>query len=144
MKFIFREAIDEDAKDIAGLSNQLGYVISQPATLQNLEIIRQNKNEIVFVAVDKKEVVGWAHVFYTTRLESGSFCEIGGLVVNADYRRTGIGKMLVENAKAWSKSKGVSFLRVRSNVKRQEAHEFYIRLGFKESKEQKVFEIDLS
>jgi GNAT superfamily N-acetyltransferase len=144
MKFLFREAVDEDARDIAVLSNQLGYLISQQATVENLESIRKKENEIVFVAVDEKEVVGWIHIFHTTRVESGSFCEIGGLVVNANYRRTGIGKTLVEKAKTWSMDKLVASLRVRTNVKRQEAHEFYIRLGFNESKEQKVFEIDLS
>jgi GNAT superfamily N-acetyltransferase len=96
------------------------------------------------VAFHQKKIVGWIHVFQTTRLESGSFCEIGGLVVDDQYRRKGIGKLLIQHIKPWCLSKGNPALRVRCNTKRKEAHEFYFQLGFNENKEQKVFEINLS
>jgi GNAT superfamily N-acetyltransferase len=144
MKLLLREAITADAEDIARLSNQLGYPIPADATLLNLKTISENKNELVSVAVHEEKIVGWIHVFQTLRLESGPFCEIGGLVVDDQYRRMGIGKMLVEHIKPWCINKGTPALRVRSNVKRKEAHEFYFQLGFGENKQQKVFEIDLS
>ena len=144
MKFFVREADFKDVNDIARLSNQLGYAITALATLQNLEAINNHPYEAVFVAVNEGKCVGWIHVFHTTRLESGSFCEIGGLVVDDQYRRSGIGKLLVDHIKPWCVNKGTSSLRVRSNIKRKEAHEFYSRLGFNESKQQKIFEINLS
>jgi GNAT superfamily N-acetyltransferase len=142
MKFFVREAAPKDADDIAGLSNQLGYAMSASATLQNLETILNNKNELVLVAVHEEKVIGWIHVFQTTRLESGSFCEIGGLVVDDQYRRMGAGKLLIEHIKPWCIAKASS-LRVRSNIKRTQAHEFYHQCGFSETKQQKVFEIKL-
>ena len=144
MKLLLREAATKDAEEITRLSNQLGYAISVPATLQNLKTISENQNEIIGVAVHEEKVVGWIHAFQTTRLESGSFCEIGGLVVDNQYKRMGIGKMLIEHIKPWCIGKGTTALRVRTNVKRTEAHEFYFQLGFMENKEQKVFEISLS
>jgi GNAT superfamily N-acetyltransferase len=63
--------------------------------------------------------------------------------VNNLYRKKGIGKMLIEKAADWGREKGNKKLRLRCNVKRAEAHLFYQHLNFKESKQQKVFEIDI-
>jgi len=141
MKITIREAIDDDATAIASLSDQLGYTISVEATLQNLQIVNQSPNEIIHVAVHEQKVVGWIHAFLAVRLESASFCEIGGLVVDQQYRRMGIAKELIDHIKPWCKNKGANILRVRSNVKRTEANQFYIQTGFSEIKQQKVFEM---
>ena len=143
MKFFVRESVAKDAEDITGLSKQLGYSLSADDTLQNLKTIHENKNEIVLVAANEEKVVGWIHAFLATRVESGSFCEIGGLVTDGRYRRMGIGKLLIEHIKSWCMTKGIPVVRVRCNMKRTEAHKFYSGLGFTENKQQKVFEIDL-
>ena len=88
-------------------------------------------------------VVGWIHVFYSLRLESHSFCEIGGLVVHEDYRGRGIGSMLVGSVKDWCISLDCPTLKVRSNILRVPAHQFYKNLGFQEKKQQKIFELPL-
>lgn len=144
MEFFIRDAVLEDAEDIARLTVQLGYPASTAATLQNLAIIFKNPNEKMMVAIDKEKCVGWAQVSHTTRVETGSFGEIVGLVVDDQYRNKGIGKRLIDHCKRWCIDKGVSTLRLRSNIKRKEAHEFYYHLGFSEIKQQKVFEIKLS
>jgi hypothetical protein len=41
-------------------------------------------------------------------------------------------------------NKGKYKLRVRCNVKRIRAHEFYTKLGFRETKESKIFEMNLT
>jgi GNAT superfamily N-acetyltransferase len=143
MKITIREAIADDATEITGLSAQLGYSMSVGDTLNNIDIINQNPNEIIRVFVQEKKVVGWIHVFLAVRLESASFCEIGGLVVHEQYRRMGIAKQLIDHIKPWCAGKGTNILRVRSNIKRSDAHQFYLQTGFREVKQQKVFEIDL-
>lgn len=143
MDISIRPAGDEDAAAISRLSYQLGYAVDEPATLENLKAVNKNENEVVYVALDHKEVIGWIHVFDTVRLESGSFCEIGGLVVDDRYRGKGIGRMLIDHVKSWCVNRKVSRLRLRSNVIRDRAHTFYRNLGFIETKQQKVFEITL-
>ena len=143
MDFLIRTAVKDDAAAIAGLSGQLGYPISREATLDNLSIILQNNNETIFVALHEDKVIGWIGVIKTIHLASGPHCEIGGLVVHADYHRKGIGKKLVDQARLWSLQQDQHMLRVRCNVKRKEAHRFYFQLGFSEKKEQKIFEINL-
>ena len=144
MEIFIRDAALDDAEDITRLTIQLGYPSSADVTLQNLTIIFKNQNEKMIVAVHNKTCVGWAQVSHTTRLETGSFVEIVGLVVDDQYRNKGIGKTLIAYCKSWCIDKGVKTLRLRSNIKRKEAHESYYHLGFSEIKQQKVFEIKLS
>ena len=144
MHLTTREATMDDVAAITELSNQLGYVITEATTKQNLQSILAESKDLVTVAIYDERVAGWIHVFRTVRLESGAFFEIGGLVVAQQYRRKGIGRSLIAHAKDWCSKTAVTSLRVRCNVKRKEAHDFYRSLGFNESKEQKVFEINLS
>ena len=143
MDVIVREVNVEDAPRIAELSSQLGYARSVPATSRTIESIIRHPDEIIRVAVHQQMVVGWIHVFYATRVESSPFCEIGGIVIDDHYRHKGIGKLLVASIKPWCMTKGTSMLRVRCNIKRNEAHQFYLTLGFEEVKQQTVFEINM-
>ena len=139
---IIREVTAEDAPAIAALSHQLGYTISEAQTLQNIHALQQSERHATFVAVDVK-VIGWMGVSYTISLESPPMCEVHGLVKDEQYRNKGIGKLLIEKAKEWSRDKAVGKLRLRCNVIRTETHKFYEHLGFAEVKQQKVFEINV-
>ena len=140
---IIREIIAQDAAAITLLSYQLGYSISEEQTVQNINALMQSNRHDVFVAVDEQHVIGWMGVSCNISLESSPMCEIHGLVVNEKYRNKGIGKMLIEKAKQWSRDKGINKLRLRCNIKRTDAHKFYTNAGFTEIKQQKVFEINL-
>jgi GNAT superfamily N-acetyltransferase len=94
-----------------------------------------------FVAMYENDVIGWIGMAQAVQIESAPFCEIRGLIVDEKYRGKGIGKLLIEKAKQWSKATGNKTLRLRTNVIRKETHLFYQHLGFKEIKEQKVFEM---
>lgn len=135
-----RPITTEDAPAVAELSRQLGYVFSTEETRLAIERITSSGSDAAFVALDEQRVIGWIHVFYTVRLESAPFCEIGGMVVDEQYRGRGVGKQLIAGAELWCADKGINKLRVRSNTKRGDAHRFYLNAGFNESKEQKVFE----
>ena len=140
---IIREIIAQDAAAITLLSHQLGYSISEEQTMQNINALIQSNRHDVFVAVDEHQVIGWMGVSYNISLESIPMCEIHGLVVDEQYRSKGIGKMLIEKAKQWSRNKGINKLRLRCNTIRTDAHKFYTNAGFTEIKQQKVFEINL-
>jgi len=132
-----------DANTIAKLSSQLGYNFPADKTAHQIAAINASSFDAAFAAVADNTIVGWIHVFYAIRLECDLFCEIGGLVTDEGHRGSGVGKLLVAKAKEWCIEKGCSLLRVRSNARRTEAHNFYKHLGFNESKLQKVFELHL-
>ncbi|WP_103067991.1 GNAT family N-acetyltransferase [Aquimarina sediminis] len=140
MEISIENAKVEDAESITELSGQLGYTASVTITQNRLIEILNNKDHCVFMAVNNKNIVGWIHGFYTLRVESDAFVEIGGLVVNENYRNKGIGKLLVEHIIDWSKQKKQSKVRVRCNTIRTESHKFYESIGFIKNKEQKIFD----
>lgn len=143
MNLIIRPIRETDATSVCHLSAQLGYSISIEDTLTNIKLVRKQKDHIAFAAVENNIVIGWVHAFKTITIESLPFVELAGLVVDETYRGKGIGKALVHSIKAWSTGQNIFTLRVRSNVKRNEAHRFYLSKGFHEIKEQKVFSLDL-
>lgn len=144
MEFLIREAKVEDASSIADLSYQLGYPSTNDETIDRLQAILSSSDNSVYVVCCRDVVVGWVHAFHSLRLESASFVEIGGLVIDVNHRNKGFGKLLINRVFEWAKSKGINRIRVRCNVIRKETHHFYQSLGFKETKEQKVFAIDLA
>ncbi len=139
-----RKVIAADAADISRLSYQLGYNFSIEETAIQIAAISNSANDVAYVAIDNNKAAGWIHVFYTMRLECNSYCEIGGLVIDEQYRGKGVGRMLIEQIKPWCLLKHCKELRVRSNIKRTEAHQFYEHLGFLGTKQQKVFRIILN
>jgi GNAT superfamily N-acetyltransferase len=129
-----------DAEALTRLSGELGYTTSDTEVRIRLGAILAHPDHAAFVAEHPDlGLLGWIHVFASLRIESGSFAEIGGLVVMEAQRRTGVGQALVEVAEQWTWERGLTMLRVRTNVNRSEAHDFYRKLDFREIKTQKVF-----
>ena len=68
----------------------------------------------------------------------------GGLVVKDGMRGLGVGKRLCAEVEAWTKSKGLTLVRVTSRSTREGAHRFYLREGYRQTKTSAVFEKVLS
>ena len=139
LKITIRSAQKKDSSVIAKLSSQLGYPSVATQIQKRLRKIFSHPDTIVLVAHADQKIVGWIHLFINLRIESDTFAEIGGLVVDEKYRSHGIGKLLTQEAEKRAKERGLKKLRVRSNVIREYAHRFYLNLGYKEEKIQKVF-----
>src|SRR5574337_1967686 len=112
------------SETVQKLSEQLGYSLSIHQIEENVKEILGSEDHIALVAIDSEKVVGWMHAFKAMFIESRPFIEIGGLVVDEDYRGKGIGKKLINEIKRWCIEKNILSLRVRSQIKRKEAHDF--------------------
>lgn len=135
-----RTAQTEDAGRIAALSGQLGYPSSGASIRRRLRNLLGNSEHAIWVAeADEGTVAGWIHIFVKQLLESDREAEIGGLVVDREFRGRGAGKALVERAERWAKARRLKSLYVRSNVVRKDAHIFYQKLGYKIIKTQSAF-----
>ncbi len=141
MDISIRHAAIEDYESISKLSNQLGYSSSNQSIQNRLEVILEKDDTCVFVARDVNHIIGWIHGFHTHRVESDSFVEIGGLIVQKEYRQQGIGKLLVKTIIEWAQSLECEMVRVRSNTRRIESQPFYEGIGFMRSKQQHVFDL---
>lgn len=128
-----------DAEAVTKLSAQLGYETTPSQLTRRFLAPGQDPNNGLFVTVHDAEVVGWLHVYGVRLLETDGYAEIGGVVVNAAVRRQGVGRLLVQQAEAWTAAQGFGELRLRSGLHRGEAHAFYKRLGYKLTKTSHMF-----
>ena len=135
-----RTARLEDAGAIAGLSGQLGYPSSAASVRRRLRNLLPKRDHAIWVAENGAgSVAGWIHVFVYELLESDRQAEIGGLVIDENFRGQGAGKALVERAERWAKARRLGSVYVRSNIIRKEAHVFYQKQGYEIIKTQHAF-----
>ena len=135
-----RPMVAKDADGVAALATQLGYPSTPDDVHRRFERIAANDLHAVFVAGSQdRQVDGWVHVFVCHLMESDPYAEIGGLIVDERRRGSGIGHRLLEQAETWARAKACASIRLRSNIIRKEAHEFYLKRGYTVIKTQHAF-----
>ncbi|WP_243299529.1 GNAT family N-acetyltransferase [Bacillus litorisediminis] len=136
---MIRRAKLEDVTEIVRLSSQLGYPVSVEQGRSRLERLLDNPEHAVFVyETGENKLGGWVHVF--GKLLIGlEYAEIGGLVVDQQSRRQGIGAKLMKQCEDWARDYGFSQVRLRSGGQRKEAHQFYKQIGYENIKWSQVF-----
>jgi GNAT superfamily N-acetyltransferase len=139
MSIHVREARLTDADRIAELVAQLGYGATPDEIRSRLEIILNRGDQQVFVADDDGRAIGWVHGAISDGLDVAPYVRIAGLVVDAGYRRAGVGRMLMTHIEAWSMSRGHAVVRLTSTDARTAAHRFYERIGYTNIKTQYSF-----
>lgn len=136
-----RPMSERDVEQAAGLSAQLGYPVESARLMERFRKVASDTDAEILVAESPAgALAGWVHVCGRRSLEADAHAEIAGLVVDASRRRQGIGRGLVEAAETWAREHGYPRLRVRSNVTRDGAHDFYPGIGFARLKTQHVYE----
>jgi GNAT superfamily N-acetyltransferase len=130
---------ENDSARLAGLAGQLGYPSTPEQIAGRLAGILTRPDQAVFVAEADGQAAGWVHVFACPTVELDLHAEVGSLVVERDQRGQGIGKALMEKAETWAGERGIHEIRLRSNVIRKEAHQFYEGLGYERVKSQFTF-----
>ena len=134
-----RAARLSDADAIAALTKQLGYTTEPSRVSDRLSrILARNDQQFVVADLDRR-AVGWIHMVLTEYVEADPFVIIGGLVVDREHRKQGIGRRLLAHAEEWAVHRGCSVVRLSSSLHRTEAHVFYERLGYTTLKTQYSF-----
>jgi GNAT superfamily N-acetyltransferase len=125
-----------DAQAFACLATQLGYPSSAEQVEERLARVVDDPKHLVLAAVLAGRVVGWAHAYVCCLVETGTFTELGGLVVDESCRGKGVGGRLLARVEEWARAQGCSAVSLRSNVIRTEAHKFYTTRGYDQIKTQ--------
>jgi GNAT superfamily N-acetyltransferase len=139
-ELIIRTLTTGDVDAIAGLNSQLGYPCSASDLLPRIERLLRSSERTAFAALLDGRLVGWIDVAVERHLQSRDTAVIGGLVVDEKVRGRGIGRRLCQEAEDWARERGLQIVRVRSQVKREDAHRFYLRDGYELVKTSAVFE----
>jgi len=130
-----------DYARLAELAGELGY----PSTAEDIarrltRLADISPQHAVFVAQRAGEpIAGWICIAVQGTIESDAHAEITGFVVGSEFRSQGVGEQLLARAEAWARARGVTSVRLRSNVIRDRAHAFYLREGYENYKTQKAF-----
>jgi GNAT superfamily N-acetyltransferase len=137
---ILRRLTADDAEEAAKLSGQLGYATDAIVMRRRLEAMTDNPDRLALGAVLHGRLVGWIDASMERHLQSEDVVDIGGLVVGDGARGLGIGRRLCEEIERWTREQGIGRVRVRSQIKRENAHRFYLRDGYEKVKTSLVFE----
>ena len=137
---LIRRLTADDAEAAAQLSGQLGYSCSAGDLRERIEELSGAADRIAFAAVVDGQIVGWIDAAMERHLQSPASAVIGGMVVREDTRGLGIGRRLCVEVEEWARSQFVPLVRVRSQIKREDAHRFYLRDGYRKVKTSLVFE----
>jgi GNAT superfamily N-acetyltransferase len=137
---VIRRITADDADAAAELSSELGYPSSPGDLRERIEEMSRTTERVGFAAAVGGEIVGWIDAAMERHLQSPASAVIGGLVVREDTRGLGVGRRLCLEVEEWARSKSVPVVRVRSQIKREDAHRFYLRDGYRKVKTSLVFE----
>ena len=130
----------DDAEIVATLSASLGYPVGAEEVRSRIELLANSNDRMAFAAILKDAVVGRIDAAVERHLQSEPVVVIGGLVVRDDMRGKRIGQQLCHAVELWAVQIGVAAVRVRSRLKRADAHRFYLRDGYIQVKISAVFE----
>src|SRR3979490_533972 len=130
----------DDAEAAAELSRELGYPSPAEDLRERIEELSGTADRVAFAAVIDGQIVGWIDAAMERHLQYAASAVIGGLVVRGDMGGVGVGRRLCVEVEEWARSKSVAVVRVRSQIKREDAHRFYLRDGYRKVKTSLVFE----
>jgi ribosomal protein S18 acetylase RimI-like enzyme len=134
-----RDATTEDAAGIHGLARELAETVgdeppTEEAIRARLEELLDEPRARVLIAENEAGIVGGVSFWIKPDLAHGdAVVEVPMLVVAEDHRRSGVGKLLMEEVRSVAFDNGASQIELvatRSNVT---AREFYRSLGFVEA-----------
>ena len=140
MNVNIREANLNDTEMLYKINKEeLGYDFDLENTRIRLgSLLNTSSNKIIVAEVNQK-IVGYIHgadydLFYSNPMKN-----IMGIAVSSEYKRKGIGRLLIKEIESWAKSSGAVGVRLNSGSTRLSAHEFYLSCGYESKKEQKNF-----
>ena len=128
---LIRAARPADAAAISELVAELGYPSASDAVPQRLDALEAAGRAVALVAEVDGRVVGLltAHTLATLH-HPHPVAWITTLVVGAEARGTGVGRLLVRGAEDWARGVGATRMSVTSGTQRDDAHAFYRRIGY--------------
>ena len=135
MTILIRDAIAADSSVLVNLMGQLGYPTTQDEMIKRVKLYQNNQAYNIWVAERDGIVVGCisiALIEYFHR--KAQFMRITTLVVDANHRRQGVGKLLMEYAEAFASKHGCCFIELTSGTHRAKigSHDFYKSLGYQD------------
>jgi GNAT superfamily N-acetyltransferase len=129
---LIREACADDWVSICRLLEELGYVGGE-FVKDKLDALSSSGSDTVLVGEADGSLIAFGHL-HTGELfhEPGRFGRVTALVVEAGWRRRGVGRNLMSAFEGIARGGGCTKMEVTSGVQRRGAHRFYASMGYQE------------
>lgn len=136
MNITYRQATNLDIDVVTNLLLQL-FTDHDPHSLRaENELLLEDKDAAIFLAFDRAEAVGIAHVAmrfeYVEGVDSSSCGYLEAIYVRDTYRNTGIAQQLVLHCEAWTLAHKSNILASDCEVQNLASAHFHEHIGFKE------------
>jgi GNAT superfamily N-acetyltransferase len=127
----------DDVPRLANLLEQLGYPSTEQDVHDRLAYWTDDPASALFaVADDHDSLLGVAALHVTPILEiTGKFGRLVALVVDDTARGRGVGSMLMTAVEENARAAGCLFMEVTSSQHRRQAHLFYERRGYQDTRD---------
>ena len=140
-----REALESDTHIIKEMDRDVVVFVASLDSAKDLIEVQKRHNEVfdrwyslkdqrVFLAFDEQRPlvpVGFIWIVNNTEQFTGiSYCFVMDLSIVKEYRRKGIGKMLINKAIEYTKGLGFNRIKLMVNSKNKNALRFYRQIGF--------------
>lgn len=134
-----RKINKEDAESIAVIcESTLNHKTSKTLIKKRIEELDNNNNYYLAV-YDDGSVSGFIQAEEYTLLYGEKGFNIISLAVAKEKQNKGYGKALLKSLEDYAKGCGCTFIRLNSRIERENAHAFYLHLGYECDKTQKRF-----
>jgi N-acetylglutamate synthase-like GNAT family acetyltransferase len=134
MNVEIRDAASADAAALTVLLDQLGYPCTEGEVLRRLTRLKATGSDECFVALQEGHVIGMAAVHVSTTLVGDNpVAKLSAIVVDERHRQQGVGEALLSEIERRALTIGCSLIFLTTADRRDGAHAFYRRSGFKET-----------
>lgn len=140
---MFREINIEDTQEVAEICKEaLGYDIDVENVEKQIAKLTDDKKQHIIIGYEDentRKIIGFVHAQMYESFYSNLGLNILGLAVNPDFQGRGIGRKLMNELENYAVDNNISFIRLNSAMKREDAHNFYEHIGYICDKVQKRF-----
>ena len=133
-----------DAARIQAINSTVfGHEYPTDKTAQRLACLLQRESDRIYVAEVDGVVAGYVHVADYELTYYDPMKNIMSIAVDKRFQGRGIGKQLLLKAEEWCIAEGACGIRLVSGANREDAHAFYIKMGYTQRSDQRNFIIAL-
>ena len=140
---MFRKINTADTPEVAEICKAaLGYGVDVENVKKQIAKLTNDKNQHIIIGYEDentRKIIGFVHAQMYESFYSDLGLNILGLAVNPDFQGKGIGKKLMSKLENYAVDNNISFIRLNSAMKREDAHNFYEHIGYTCDKVQKRF-----
>ena len=140
---MYREINTADAQEVAEICKvALGYDVDVENVEKQIAKLTNDKKQHIIIGYEDentRRIIGFVHAQMYESFCNDLGLNILGLAVNPDFQGRGIGRKLMNELEDYAVDNNISFIRLNSAMKREDAHNFYEHIGYTCDKVQKRF-----